>query len=105
MDFIAKALKLIKKKLGSQAPGLGFLALHIVNKIQTSMPTATGKEKRDAAIQELIEAAAAGGIEAGENVARFLIESAVTVIKEKAKEIAAPKAPPSPANKPKAPKK
>lgn len=104
MDFIKKALQFVKKKLGKEATGLGFLALHIVQKIQTEMPNATAKEKRDKAIEEVMAAAKSAGIEAGENAVRFLIESAVAVVKEKLN-VAAPAPAPSPAKAPASKKK
>lgn len=100
MDFIKKAVSFITKKLGKKASGLGFLALHIVQKIEAEMPTATGKEKRDRAISEVLDAAATAGIDAGENSVRLIVEGAVSVVKEKMKPATAPAQ-----DKPKAPAK
>lgn len=99
MEFIKKAVAHIKKKLGKEATGLGFLALHIVQKIQTEMPNATAKEKRDKAISELLDAAKTAGVEAGENAARLLVESAVAVLKSKLSEAPAPAPAPAKASK------
>ena len=104
MEFLKKSLATLRKNLGKEAVGLGFLALHVVQKIQTDMPNATSKEKRDAAVKELTDAALNAGMTAGENAIRFLIEGAVTAIKEKATPPAAPSEAPVPANKPKAKK-